>query len=762
MADVINIGSQVKGRDEDGDPVQLDLSRGDVLISGAGGTGKSLLVRSLRRSAMYAGMTTVDLSSRAGTLLGMRARLDHLAEQCSGEGAARGVAFIDDGGDGGLLEELAPGMLGEAQDRPYTLVVTAEPGCLDPGLFASWITLTGGRKGELVTGAASTQVTFTFDRGRERASRFPVLGAQQAADFLGLTPGRIRQLVAAGELRRAPISVRDLVLRRDDVERYAERRVSAVTLRVHDVPSPPEPRTLSYESLVFVAGRQLHVRLWRGGDGTAVLLVGHLRGERILPRHQVLDVAASLFKLIPGIDPATTAYVELHTGERDDREKFTLREVMFQIPDISAPEGLEFGRALPVEWDDLLRALGTRPELYHFHGYTAPVVEEHLRTRRPVPVEDDRFKVRTKTRWLKALDELGEHPAVEPLTRLIIDELWLWTRSPMGITMALDDSGEFWVDESEEESGRLAEARKAVEEAVARLSRDARGRDRYQVAGYPWAPTATEYVGVPLPSRLRELLAAHPDDSFSYTREEGARLRAVLLELERENEEHRPGANADLREVAGYGLDVMPPRQRLSLEERDRQELEMPRPSHTERRWELHPRDSISSAYLDAITWQDAYASDFTAAERADLEKCAWGFELERWGRAPDGDLVGTGHDPSGRAWAGVVQTIAAARPVHLDDALVSARITGGDVPLFLERDNKVVAMVPSHNVHMGMNYGYGGGGPGEAAAAVVDLLERAGYTVGKGGFRRIEQRLEDPVWAEGTNVGLLVQDLLG
>src|SRR5690625_2964853 len=79
----------------------------------------------------------------------------------------------------------------------------------------------------------------------------------------------------------------------------------------------------------------------RGDDGTAVLLVGHLRGERILPRHLLLDVAASLFKLVPGIDPATTAYVELHTGDRDDREKYTLREVTFQIPDISAPEGLE-------------------------------------------------------------------------------------------------------------------------------------------------------------------------------------------------------------------------------------------------------------------------------------------------------------------------------------------------------------------------------------------------------------------------------------
>lgn len=761
MPDLINIGSQVKGRDEEGDPVKLDLSRGDVLISGAEGTGKSLLVRSLRRSAMYAGMTTVDLSPRAGTLLGMRARLDHLAEQCSGEGAPRGVAFIDDGEDRGFLEQLAPGMLGNAQSRPYTFVVTGDSSRLDPGLFASWITLTGGRKGEVVTGAARTPFAFALDRGRERASRFPVLSAQQAADFLGLTPGRIRQLVGAGELRRAPISVRDLVLRRDDVERYAERRVSAMTLRVHDVPTPPEPRTFSYESLVFVAGRQLHVRLWQGDDGTAVLLVGHLRGERILPRHLLLDVAASLFKLVPGIDPATTAYVELHTGDRDDREKYTLREVTFQIPDISAPEGLEMGRALPVEWDDLLRALGTRPELYHFHGYTAPVVEEHLRTRRPVAVEDDRFKVRTKTRWLKALDELGEHPAVEPLTRLIVDELWLWTRSPMGITMALDDSGEFWVDESKDDQEGLAEARKIFEEAVARLNRDLQGRDRYQAAGYPWAPTATEYAGVPFPSRLRELLAAHPDDSFSYTREEGARLRAVLLELERENEGHRPGASEDLREVAGYGLDVMPPRQRLSLEERDRQELEMPRPSHTERRWKLHPKDPVSSAYFDAITWQDAYASDFTAAEKADLEKCAWGFELERWGRAPDGDLVGTGHDSSGHVWAGVVQTIAADRPVHLDDALVSARITAGDVPLFLERDSKIVAMVPSHNVHVGMNYGYGGGGPGEAAAAVVDLLERAGHTVADGGFRKIEERLEDPVWAEGTNVGLLVRDLL-
>ena len=122
---------------------------------------------------------------------------------------------------------------------------------------------------------------------------------------------------------------------------------------------------------------------------------------------------------------------------------------------------------------------------------------------------------------------------------------------------------------------------------------------------------------------------------------------------------------------------------------------------------------------------------------------------------------MGTGHDSSGRVWAGVVQTIAAGRPVHLDDALVSARITAGDVPLFLERDRKIVAMVPSHNVHVGMNYGYGGGGPGEAAAAVVDLLERAGHAVPDGGFRKIEERLEDPVWAEGTNVGLLVRDLL-
>lgn len=621
MGDRINLGTQVKGA-LDGEPVWLDVSRGDVLVSGQEGTGKSALLRDLRRSATYAGMITVTLAEGTSTLQSMRARLDHLAEQCRGEGTPRGVAFIDDLDGDRFPEELAAELLGESQDRPYTLVVSGSPSRLDPALFASWITLAEPLRGELVTGAVRTGVAFGPER--ERASRFPVVSAQQAAEFLGLTTGRIRQLVATGELRRAPIPVRDLVLRRDDVERYAKRRVSAMTLRVHDVPTSPEPRSLSYESLVFVAGRQLHVRLWRGGDGTAVLLVGHLRGQLILPREQVLEIAAGLFRLIPCLDPSATAYVELHTGTRDDQDKYTLREVTFQIPDITAPETIEFGRALPVEWDELLRALGTRPELYHFHGYAAPVIEEHLRTRRPVPVEDDRFRLRAKAKWLEALDQLGDHPVVEPLTRLIVDELWLWMRTPSGIRMALDDSGEFWVDDGEEDNEALEEARKAVEEAVARLARDIRGRDRYQIAGYPWAPTATQYVGVPLPPLLRELLATHPDDSFSYTREEGTRLRSMLLDLERENEEHRPGASADLHEVAGFGLDVMQPRQRLSLEERARQLLDLPRPSHVERPWELHPSDPVSAAYLEQVAWQDDNASDFTAAERADLEKCAW------------------------------------------------------------------------------------------------------------------------------------------
>lgn len=759
MADRINLGTQVGGGASDGDPVWLDVKRGDVLVSGPAGTGKSALLRTFRRSAMYAGMITVTLAEGAVTLQGMRARLNHLAEQCSAEGSPPGVAFIDDIDGDGFPEELAEELLGHPQDRPYSLVVSGDSSRLDPARFASWIALTEPMRGELVNGAVRTTVSFGPER--ERASRLPMVSAQQAAEFLGLTTGRIRQLVAAGELRRAPIPVRDLVLRRDDVERYANRRVSAMTLRVHDVPTPPEPRALSYESLVFVAGYQLHIRLWRGNDETAVLLVGQLRGQLTLPREQVLEVAAGLFHLVPGIDPSSTSYIELHTGDRGDLEKYTLREVTFQIPDISAPEVITFERALPVEWDELLRALGTRPELYHFHGYTAPVIEEHLRTRSPVPVEDDRFKVRTKVKWLEALDRLGDHPVVESLTRLIVDDLWLSTRTPSGVRMALDDTGEFWVDDSEGHEEDLAEVRKIFEETVARVSSDLRGRDRYQVAGYPWAPTATQYVGFSLPPRLRELLAAHPDDSFSYTREEGTRLRSMLLDLERENEEHRPRANADLYEVAGFGLDVMQPRQRLSLEERARQLLDLPRPSHVDRRWELHPSDPVSAAYLETIAWQDDRASDFTAAEKADLEKCAWLFELERWGRAPDGDLVGTGRNSSGHTWVGVVQTIASPRPVQPDDALVSARITGGDIPLFLERNNRIVAMVPSHNVYTGMNYGYGGGGPGEAACAVVDLLERAGHPAKDGGFRKIEARLEDPMWAEGTNVGLLVRDLL-
>ncbi|UQN31775.1 helix-turn-helix domain-containing protein [Brachybacterium kimchii] len=758
MADRINIGTRVNSRDSDGEPVWLDFERGDVLVSGGEGLGKSALLRTLRRSATYAGLITVALD-KSSTLLSMRARLDHLSEQCSLEGAPRGVVFIDDGDGDQFILELVTELLGSAKDRPYTVVVSGAPGGFDPALFASWIALSGVMRGDLVTGAQSTAVAFGPDQ--ERASRFPVISAQQAAEYLDVTPGRIRQLVASGDLRRAPIPVRDLVLRRDDVERYAKRKLSAMTLRVHDVPTPPDPRALRYESLVVVAGRQLHVRLWRGGDGIAFLLVGHLRGQMVPPREELLEIAAGLFRLIPDLDPATTAYVELHTGDREDRDKYTLREVELQIPDVSNPGAIKFERALPVEWDELLRALGARPELYHVHGYTAPVVEEHLRTRRPVPVEDDRYKVRTKIKWLEALDQLGDHPVVEPLTRLIVDELWLWMRTPSGVRMALDDSGEFWVDESQQDEAALEEAQKALKEALASLARDLRGRDRYQIAGYPWAPTATQYVGVALPPRLQELLSAHPDDSFSYTREEGRRLRGMLLRLEHENQGHRPGANSDLHDAAAFGLDVMPPRQRLSLEERARQDLELPRPSHVERYWQLERRDPVSAAYLKAIAWQDDRASDFTTAEKADLEKVGWLFEIKKWGRAPDGDLVGTGRDSSGHKWVGVVQDIAASRPVEPDDALVSARIASGDVPLFIERDDRIVGMVPSHNVHMSMNFGYGGGGPGEAAAAVVDLLGRSGYSIDDEGFRKIMQRFEDPVWAEGTNVGLPIRDLL-
>lgn len=749
----IRLGSEAKG----GRPVWLELARGDVLISGRAEGGGSSVLDVLRAEAVREGMLTVRLAEEGvQTPAGRRMQLDHLASQCSGasEDGPQGVVFIDIS-DGGALEDLVGELLEGAAERPYALVVCGDPERLEPARFASWIRLDRPpRGGELITGAQRTRVEIGPER--ERAGLLPVLSAQQAADFLEVTPGRVRQLVAAGELRRAPIPVRDLVLRRDDVESYAERRKAVTTLRVHDVPTALVPRELVYESLVRVAGRQLHVRLWRGEDGLAVLLVGHLHGDGRLLERETAEAGAALFRLIPGVDPAATACVELIAGDRGDWNKYVLEEVSFQIADVADPVDLEVKRVLPVEWDDLLRALGVRPELYHVHGYMAPIVEEHLRTRRPVPAEDDRFKVRQKMRWLEALDRLGDHPAVEPLTRLIVDELWLWARSPSSIWTALLDVGAFWVPDGDE---RL---REAYEEALGMLEPSVRGDELYRQAGYPWAPTATRYVGVALPPRLRELVDAHPDDSFSYTAQEGRQLRALLLELERDHEEHRPSVDADLHAVAGFGLDVMAPRQRCSAEERHRQELELPRPSHGERRWQFHEGDPVSAAYLATITWQDAAASDFTAAEKADLDKCAGErAELERWGRAPDGDLVGLGRDGGDGKHVMVVQDIAAPRPVQEGDVLVSARITGGDIPLFLERDGQIMAMLPSHNVHSGMNYGYGGGGPGEAAAAVVDLLNRAGYVVSDDGRRRISRRMEDPVWTEGRNLRVPVSELL-
>lgn len=561
--------------------------------------------------------------------------------------------------------------------------------------------------------------------------------ADEAAELLDVTPARVRQMVEAGELTRVPSPGRATLLVRGQVERLTERRSRKggrgvfVSPTLAEVPSPSSPRRLVYDRLtrlevLWNGGEEVvHLRRWEGADGWSVVLLG-TPGDGVeghLINRSPVTIGA-IERLLPDLDLERTAFVELASGLDSVGDAYTVHDSSVVVNPRTMGRGrLSAGRASLVTFERLVDALGERPVLWHRQAYRPELIERYQRLQEPIRDAWDPWEQRHRAQQIQALREC-DHPDRE----LALDVLAVVARM---VT----------------QSGRPEPILRGAELDGRR---------------YPWKPQGSYLEDIAIPDPVYSLAFERREGpGWPMDRETATSYRRRLVAFAEDTDPYHQEGAGELHDAVLAALGNLRPISGLGPQEMTKIEDQAPFPRSSVWTWSADDRDEVTSRYLASALASEG--RDLTEAERTQLA-------------ARDGkrrELIGLGRDASGTAIGlergredlpDQVVALLPRRPnitLTATDGLVSGLIGVGHVPLYVERDGKILGVVTPPSETSQMNYGYGGGGPGASAHAIRVLLEASGFTLNDRALRAIAAFTEDPVWADGTHAGVQVGSLL-
>lgn len=588
-------------------------------------------------------------------------------------------------------------------------------------------------------------------------SFFNLLTTTQAAELLGVTPGRVRQMVTEGKLKPLPLPGRESRFPRDRVERLAvQQRLGRTRLEKGETftsPSladvPPMQRTLVYDRIVQMPRHtrgltvDAHLRIWTGEDGWAVVLIGTPAtiGHGHLQRGRAELVTEEILQLYPTLDLRRTAIAELLPGHGTSGEGWELFDVVLDV-DLAAG-GSPFRESMRsfCEFDELVEAIGEQPVLWHREFYTPDEIERYQRLGRPLRKVLDPLGLVERDEQIRALEQSSHE-----FSELALDVL-------------------------------AVPARMVSENHAAIIPLPGADLDNLR---YPWPPQGSFLEAATLPESVRELARTRGrkmdrlfEEEYQIFRERErgaldredysptpfssgrvAQHRAELITLAEDTEDGREGTDPVIHAAALAAMANLPYATVPNLAAWAELCETMPYPSRQTLHWTAADDDPVVSEYL-AAALRDG-GRDLKPHERQALERFG-----DQFGRDIEGTSLAVRSGEDGSLRVTVLAPLRAQNKLRRGDELVSARITIGHVPLFVRRDGGIIGTVPSPSRAAQMNYGYGGGGPGSAQHAILQHLAQSDLEVDDAARRAVERFTEDPRWAEGTNARAQVSDLL-
>lgn len=531
-----------------------------------------------------------------------------------------------------------------------------------------------------------------------------------AAQLTGLTRERIRQLVDEGTLPRHPLSTgRVLLIRAADVEQFAFERArearrqrfeesTFTTLPLSRIPAAAAPRPLLLETVERMEdpGPYVHVRVWGGEDEHRIVLLGapgdqdaDLLHSRTL--HHTLDTlqGTTAARGIP-LDLNRTALVELYRERISTLHVWALQGTWAHgtLPlrskhDLRVTEGIQ-----DLDFDDLERALGSQPVLYHRDAYTLANIEEYQRTNTQVPYPFDGERVReTASHWR----------AVRPLDGIAADAVRAMAyREGMKVL----ERGQHLAPESSDGDG--------VREADWGL--------------YPWPPQGSRVTAARVPTDFAQWLEQGPTGPpFDPTDHEAARtVKGALAELADEHDQYHPAALPGVLPAALWAMG----RVRLHIEEVqwDPDPLEgVPGyPRHHARHYGTSVGDPIAEAYFASL---DLTAELHDYERNHLLDRASSGITDAQFSRDRLGNPVLRGTTSYGHPEFVVRESTIPAR-LDAETRLRAGTMRSGDTPLFIcTSDGAPLGPLPDPFRSPGFAFGYGGSGPNNALRAVLHAL---------------------------------------
>lgn len=589
---------------------------------------------------------------------------------------------------------------------------------------------------------------------------FDILSTAQAAELLGVTPARVRQMVTEKKLRPLPLPGRESRFRRDRVERVAaQQRLGRTHLargEAFTTPSlgdvPPAARTLVYDRLLDMPTDrpegvvETHLRIWEGDDGWAVALLGTParsgHGHLTLGRAEL--VAEQIIRLRPSLDLRRTAIAELLPGRSDYGQAWELVDVVFTINLVGGMSPFQESQRSFCEIDELVDAIGGQPVLWHRDCYTPEAIDRHQRLGRPIKRVLDRYGLQARDEQIRAL-EASSHEFSDLALDVLAGSTRMIVNGGAAITPPPDTDLDYLI--------------------------------------YPWTPQGSYLEAIAIPEALREAVRTRGDkfthafatefEAFQeqelaafnardyspipYASDRIARHRRELITLAEDTEESRPGADALVHAAAVAALGSLPYATVPNLPAWEELCERMPYPATQLLSWAVHDSDRVAWSYLDAAL--QAGGRDLDAHEITQLTPYAG--SDGSFGRDLEGTPMVVRPRGNGTSIVSSIAPLRAQTQLQETDELVSARIDSGHIPLFIERGGRIIGVVPAPTRSAQMNYGYGGSGPGSAQNAILQHFTQSGLTVTSAVRRAVELFAEDPQWEEGTHARVAVRTLL-
>lgn len=555
----------------------------------------------------------------------------------------------------------------------------------------------------------------------------PYVTASQAANQLGLSDSRIRQLVGEGKFPRPVVGLgRALLFNRADVDAYASVQRTTCVASMYDRPSDPLKLVKDVVwnfSLPRLSDspHPVHVRLYTGPDRAVALLSEPIIGTARLLTNYIEDIVTGIERdILDGVSAADVTWIDIWP----DIDAPTDCEVRLTNPILTRDDPRDPDRWSSRSWsgitlndlDDLLG--GADVDFFYWKHYTVAFLQQWRRTGQPVTCKND---LRDERECVDAYELLARPAAAATLGDAVIAAAH---RALLG-ELALCASEPTYED--------LLSYRKA---------------DTPKVTAMRLVP----YEVPPAIAAARPTVEVLSQTAFDAAESDYQLLDAATDAVDEDSAHPTLELETALARACEAQLSI------LTLIDVTRSRSVHPQPRPRQRTFT--PSGPWDEVYLARCTWlntdpRTAPTDAMTPRQARQVDPGKWvdqrtfGTDLDR---NPVCKTSVTTSNGTTRIDITVLwPTASNVAATHLaDDVHIVSHAGAGERPVYLTRHGDIVGLLPITGTYGEWNYGYNGGGPRKLVDDIAAFLTTAGYTVDR---PQLEAIITNPQANQGLDI---------